>query len=324
MSMLNRDPTEEILWSQKYRPQTIEETILPQSIKKQFQSMVDKQQIPNLLLSSRQPGVGKTTVALALCRQLNADVLFINASLENGIGTLRNEIVDFCSSYSLNGSRRVVLLDEADQLRADSMQPALRGVLEEYSQSTSFILTCNYPHKLIEPIRSRLTEIDFTFKQEDRIPLIKEFTLRVFDILNKEGVKYLKKVIVEFVKTSFPDFRNTLNNLQRYSANGEIDEGILIGFKNTNFEQLIEAIAKKDFKQARQWIGETPDIDFSTAYSALYDIMIDRLEGASVPQTIVTLNEYQYKNAFVVSPELNFVACVLELMAVTTFKKGLQ
>lgn len=320
MSILTRDASEEKLWSQKYRPQSVDETILPKEIKEQFARMVKDGEIPNLLLASKNPGVGKTTVALALCRELDAEVLFINASLQNGIDTLRNEIVQFCSSFSMSDTKKVVLLDEGDQL-SPTVQSALRGVLEEFSNSTSFIITCNFPHKIMEAIRSRLTVVDFTFGSDVKMVLAKSLVNRLFNILKAENVEFVPAVVAEIAKKNFPDFRKTLNELQRFSLNGVIDEGVLATIASeTDFDVLFTSIKQKDFKSARKWIGETPDIDYASVYSSIYNSLVPMLEGECVPQTIVTLNEYQYKNSFVVDPELNFVACVLELMAVTNFK----
>jgi len=318
MSIMTQDLSEASVWGIKYRPQTIQECILPVDLKTQFQKIVDTGKIPNLLLHSTQPGSGKTTSILCLCKQLGYDVLFINASLDNSIDDIRNKIVGFCSSVSLDDKPKVVFWDEADSLSLAS-QKGCRGLLEQYSNIT-FIMTCNYVGKLIEPIRSRFSTIEFKIPEDERKDLLKQFTIRVFEILDKEEVEYDKKAVLQFVSKYHPDYRKTLNELQRYSLSGCIDAGILSTIADVKVETLFTAMKERNFANARKWIGENAGVDWETFYGQLYELMYDRIEPSSIPPAILVLAKYQFQSATVADQQLNFAAAVVELMGEVQFR----
>lgn len=305
---------EEFLWVEKYRPKTISDTILPKQLKSTFQKFVDDNNIPNLLLTGRA-GVGKTTVARAMLDQLDCDYIVINGSLHGNIDTLRNDILAFASTVSFSGGRKYVILDEADYLNPNSTQPALRNFMEEYSKNCGFILTCNFKNKLIEPLWSRCSVVEFKIPKEEKPSLASQFFKRVCDILEKEKVKYVDKVVAELVQKFFPDFRRTLNELQRYAATGAIDSGILSNFTDESFKTLIDFMKKKDFSSVRKWVGENNDIDPVVLFRKLYDNASTMLaNNASVAQLVMIIANYQYKSAFVADQEINTTACMAELM----------
>ena len=304
----------DFLWVEKYRPKNIDQTILPKQLKQTFQTFVDDNNIPNLLLTGRA-GVGKTTVARAMLDQLDCDYIVINGSLHGNIDTLRNDILAFASTVSFSGGRKYVILDEADYLNPNSTQPALRNFMEEYSKNCGFILTCNFKNKLIEPLWSRCSIVEFKIPKEEKPSLASQFFKRVCDILEKEKVKYVDKVVAELVQKFFPDFRRTLNELQRYAATGAIDSGILSNFTDDSFKNLIECMKKKDFSGVRKWVGENNDIDPVVLFRKLYDNASTMLaNNASIAQLVMIIANYQYKSAFVADQEINTTACMAELM----------
>lgn len=317
MSLFNGNFEDSSIWSMKYRPSTIQECVLPKQTKDQFIGILASGKIPNLILASSTPGTGKTTSCLALCKQLGYDVLFLNASLDNSIDQMRTTITGFCSSVSLDDRPKVVFLDEADGLSQQAMA-SLRGVIEQHS-NVSFVLTCNYVQKLIEPIRSRCAVIEFKIPDEDRKDVLKQFLTRVFHILDKESVEYDKRVIVEFVTKYFPDFRKVLNELQRYASGGPIDSGVLSSVSDAKVDTLIAAIRDREFSTARKWIGENT-IDHATFYGKLYDEMYEKLEPSSIPPVILILAKYQHMSSMVADQQLNLAAAVVELMSESSFK----
>lgn len=309
------------IWSERYRPQTINDCILPDNLKATFHHFVKTGESPNLLLSGGS-GVGKTTVARAMLTELGCDSIVINASLYGGIDTLRNDIMRFASTVSLNEGRKYVILDEADYLNAQSTQPALRNFMEQYSANCGFILTCNYPNKIIDALRSRCTEIAFKIAEKDRPSMAAAFFRRMCVILNEEGVTYDKKVVAAIVEKNFPDWRKTINNFQKYSANTKktIDTGILIDLQQVSFGQLINWLKERDFNATRKWVAENVDIDSSTLFRALYDNASNVMKPESVPQLVLTLGKYQYQHGFCADPEINVAACMAEIMMECHFK----
>ncbi len=304
---------DEFLFVEKYRPTAIDDCILPQSIKDTFQEFVDQQSIPNLLLSGG-PGVGKTTVARALCDQINADYIMINGSDESGIDVLRTKIKDFASTVSFSGGRKIVIIDEADYLNPQSTQPAMRGFIEQFSGNCGFIFTCNFKNRIIAPIHSRCSVIDFKIVNGDKQKMAAMFMRRIIEILDHENITYDKKVVAELITRYFPDFRRVLNELQRYSSSGTIDTGILTQISDVNMKDLMGALKEKNFKEMRKWVALNIDNDPQKIYRKIYDSMYDYLAPSSIPQTVITLADYQYKSAFVADQEVNLVACLTELM----------
>jgi DNA polymerase III delta prime subunit len=310
---------DEFLWVEKYRPHTIADTILPESLKKTFQTFVDQKNIPNLLLTG-SAGVGKTTVARAMLEELGCDYIVINGSLEGrSIDTLRNEIANFASSMSFTGGRKYVILDEADYLGRD-MQPALRNFMEDLSSNCGFIFTCNFKSKIIAPLHSRCSVIDFKLNKEDRVKVAAQFMKRLQQILKDEGVKYDNAVVAEVLKKYFPDWRRVLNELQRYAATGAIDTGILASMSDETIEQLVGYLKTKNFTAIRKWIGENPDIAIDELFKKFYDIASEKMTPASVPELITILAEHQYRAAFVASQEINLASCMVQIMVNCQFK----
>jgi DNA polymerase III delta prime subunit len=310
---------EHILWVEKYRPQIIEDCILPSNLKGTFKGIVKSGDIPHLLLSG-PAGAGKTTVARALCNELDATYIIINASDDRNIDTLRTTVKQFASSISFDGKRRVVILDEADYLNPQSFQPALRSVMEEFSKNCSFILTCNYKNKLIEPIHSRCAVKDFRISKDERKVVIESIYKRIVKILDTEHVEYDGKVLANLVVKHFPDFRRLLNELQSFSKiNGRIDEGILAASGELNFTKLYTALKEKNFNEVRVWVAENSDNDPSRVYRKLYDGLKEQLEHKSLPQAILILADYEFKAAFSVDPEINLLACLIQIMVECRF-----
>lgn len=310
---------EELLWVEKYRPKTIEDTILPKQLKETFQEFVNNDKIPNLLLTGRA-GTGKTTVARAMLEQLGHDYIIINGSLNGNIDTLRNEIKSFASSVSFSGGRKYVILDEADYLNPNSTQPALRNFMEEYSKNCGFILTCNFKNRIIEPLHSRCSVVEFKINREDKPKLASQFFKRVCSILSQEQIEFDEKSVAAVVEKYFPDFRRSINELQRYSATGKIDTGILVNKKDDDIKNVLEFLKSKNFTGVRKWVGENSDIDSSTFFRTLYDTASDYLKPSSIPQLVLILAEYQYKAAFVADHEINLTACLTEIMVECEFK----
>jgi len=310
---------EEFLWVEKYRPKTIEETILPAELKAVFQQFVDQKNIPNLILSGTA-GVGKTTVARAMLDQLECDYIVINGSMNGNIDTLRNEILNFASSVSLQGGRKYVILDEADYLNANSTQPALRNFMEEFSRNCGFILTCNFKNRIIEPLHSRCSVVDFKISKKDMAKLAMQFMKRVNLILNTESIKYESAVIAEVIQQHFPDWRRVLNELQRYSATGKIDSGILANIQDTSIKELIGLMKDKNFTEVRKWIKNNLDTDVNVMYTQFYDTANDYFSPEYIPALVVLIGKYQYQNAFAANSEINFAAFCSEVMIELSIK----
>ena len=306
------------LWTEKYRPRNISNTILPDDLKTTFDDFV-KNGIPNLLLSGG-PGVGKTTTAKAMLDQVGSDYMIINGSMNGGIDTLRNDIKSYASTVSMNGKRKFVILDEADYLNPQSTQPALRNFMEEYSKNCGFILTANYKNRIIEPLHSRCSVIEFIIHKEDKPVLANKFLQRVQYILKEENVDYDKKAVVELIIKHFPDWRRIINELQRYSSSGKIDVGILTQMSDASFNTLVRALKKKDFNEMRKWVAENLDNDPTTIYRKLYDSCNTNMKETSIPILVTTIADYQYKSAFVADQEINLVACLTALMIECEFK----
>jgi len=309
---------EHILWVEKYRPKTIEDCILPESLKATFQEYVNRKEIPNLLLSG-SAGVGKTTVAKALCEEVGCDYIVINGSDDSGIDVLRNKIKNYASSVSLMGGRKVVIIDEADYLNPNSTQPAFRGVIEEYASNCSFIFTCNFKNRIMDAIHSRCTCIDFKLNGS-KAKMASAFFKRVENILEIEGVKYDKPVVAEIITKHFPDNRRILNELQRYSVGGTIDKGLLASVSDVQLTELINSLKVKDFAGARKWVTNNLDNDPTKIYRKLYDGLYELLKPNSVPQLVLHLAKYQYQSAFVADHEINMIACLTEVMVDCEFK----
>lgn len=304
--------TKDFLWVEQYRPRTIQDTILPDHLKQTFQQFVDQSSLPNLLLSGG-PGIGKTTVARAMCEQLNVDYIVINGSMNGNIDTLRTEIKDFASTISFTGSRKYVILDEADYLNPQSTQPALRNFMEEFSNNCGFILTCNFKNRIIEPLHSRCSVIEFKIASGDKAAMASQLYKRVKTILSNEHVEFDQKAVAELITRFFPDFRRIINELQRYSATGRIDNGILINH-DSSISDLVALLKEKKFVDMRKWVANHNDVDTAELYRKLYDNASQFVKPQSIPQLIVTLADYQYKAAFVADHEINNVACMTELM----------
>lgn len=304
--------SKDFLWVEKYRPKTISDTILPAELKETFQQFVDQDNIPNLLLSGG-PGIGKTTIARAMCEQLNVDYIVINGSMNGNIDTLRTEIKDFASTISFTGNRKYVILDEADYLNPQSTQPALRNFMEEYSKNCGFILTCNFKNRIIDPLHSRCSVIEFKINGKDKASMASQLFKRVKAILSDENVSYDQKTLAELITLYFPDFRRVINELQRYSVTGSIDSGILANH-SSNIQDLVGILKSKKFVDMRKWIADHKDLDTAQLYRQLYDNASQYVKPQSIPQLVVTLADYQYKAAFVADHEINNVACMTELM----------
>ena len=309
---------EHLLWVEKYRPAKVEDCILPDSIKSTFMDYVARKEIPNLLLSGTA-GVGKTTIAKALCQEVGCDWLLINGSDESGIDVLRTKIKNYASSVSLMGGRKVVIIDEADYLNPNSTQPALRGAIEEFSSNCSFIFTCNFKNRIIDPIHSRCSVIDFKING-NKAKMAASFMKRVEWILDQEKVTYDKDVVAAVIMKHFPDNRRVLNELQRYSVSGTIDKGILSNIADVELGSLITALKSKDFASTRKWVTSNLDNDPVKIYRKLYDGLYELLKPNSVPQLVLILAKYQYQAAFVADHEINMVACLTEIMVDCEFK----
>ena len=308
---------EHLLWTEKYRPQTVEDCILPERLKEVFQQYVNQKEIPNLLLAGGA-GVGKTTIAKALCNEVGCDFMILNGSDENGVDTIRVKIKNYASAISLSGGRKVVILDEADYLTPNA-QAILRNAIEEFAANCSFIFTCNYKNKIIDPLHSRCAVIEFNLKNGEKQKMAGAFFKRITHILDTEKVEYDEKVIAEVIKKHFPDFRRVINELQRYSKLGKIDVGILSQIGDISISQIVKHLKEKDFASVRKWAAST-DIDSTTFFRKLYDALYDIAKPQSIPQAVLILADYQYKQAFVADQEINLVACLTEIMANVEFK----
>jgi DNA polymerase III delta prime subunit len=307
----------EYLWVEKWRPKKISDCILPTAQRKIFQEMISKGDIQNMLLCG-SAGVGKTTVAKALCEEMELDYLFINASLENGIDVLRTKISQFASTVSFTGKTKVVILDEADYTNPQSFQPALRGFIEEFSQNCRFIFTCNFKNRIIPPLHSRCSVIEFKIDKTEKPKIASAFFKRLSDILTYEKIEFDLKAVAKVVEKHFPDYRRILNELQRYSTSGKIDEGILVNMGEVNINELISSLKEKDWKKMRSWVVNNLDNDPSTLFRKIYDNLTDQVK--QVPQLVLLLADYQYKSAFCADQEINLVACLTEIMATIDIK----
>jgi DNA polymerase III delta prime subunit len=310
---------EEYLWVEKYRPKTISDCILPEKLKATFQQFVDQKNIPNLLLTGG-PGVGKTTVARAMLEELDCDYIIINGSLNGNIDTLRNEIMQFASSVSFKGGRKYVILDEADYLNIQSTQPSLRNFMEEFSKNCGFILTCNFKNRLIAPLHSRCSVVDFKIPKKDKPVLALQFMKRAFNILQNEGIQYEKEAVVELINKYFPDWRRVLNELQRHSATGNLSTDVLDSINSSDYRSLILSLKSKNFTAARKWIAENSDVDSSNIFRHLYDNISDIVKQESIAALILHLADYQYKAAFVANQEINLAAFIAAIMIDCEFK----
>ena len=313
---MNKD----ILWVEQYRPSTIDDLILPEEIKNTFREIIGQDKIPNLILSG-SAGVGKTSAAMVLCKSLNCDYIIINGSDEGRlIETLRNKLTQYCSAVSMSGGRKVVIIDEADYMTPDSVQPGMRGFMEKFSSNCSFIFTCNFKNRIIEPIHSRCAVIDYRIKDSDKQKLAAEFMNRCITILTEKNIAYEEKVVAELIMKHLPDFRRVLNELQRYSVSGTIDSGILLNISDANMKELIECLKSKSFKGVRSWVVNNLDNDPQKIYRKIYDQLYQSVLQESIPQIILHLADYQYKSAFVADQEINLMACLIEIMSNAKFK----
>lgn len=302
----------EFLWVEKYRPANIADCVLPDRLKQNFEEIVKQGEIPNMLLCGTA-GTGKTTVAKALCNELGVDYILINGSDESGIDVLRTKIRDFASTVSFGGQTKVVILDEADYLNPNSTQPALRAFIEEFSANCRFIFTCNFKNRIIEPLHSRCAVIDFKLNKDEKQLIASKFMVRLKHVLDEENINYSEKVVAELLMKYFPDYRRTLNELQRYSKSGVIDEGILSNIAEVNIKGLVDSLKDKDFKKMRQWVANNADTDPQGLYRKIYDSLMDKVSNPA--HLVLLVADYQYKSAFVADQEINLTACLVDVMA---------
>lgn len=309
--------SEHFLWVEKFRPKTVDECILSKQQKEYFKNLVKNGEIQNMLLCGTA-GTGKTTVARALCEELNSDYIIINGSEESGIDVLRTKIKQFASTVSFTGNTKVVILDEADYLNPNSTQPALRGFIEEFANNCRFIFTCNFKNRIIAPLHSRCAVVEFKIPNKEKPVIAGEFFKRITNILDDEKIAFDQKVVAKVVEKHFPDFRRTLNELQRYSQTGTIDEGILVNLADVNMNDLVSAVKDKDWKKMRTWVVSNLDQDPASLFRKVYDTFVPLTN--QVPQLVLTIADYQYKSAFVADQEINLVACLTEIMASVEIK----
>ena len=310
---------ETFLWVEEYRPKDVNSCILPKNLKNTFSEFVNEGSVPNLILAGGS-GVGKTTIAKAMLDELGATHMMINGSEESGIDVLRTKIKNFASTVSLHGGRKYLILDEADYLNPQSTQPALRGFMEEFHNNCGFIFTCNYKNRLIEPLHSRCSVVEFTIPNSEKQILAAEFFERTVHILQEQKVEYDKRVVAEVINKHFPDWRRVLNELQRYSVSGIIDAGILVDIAEVNIKELMQSMKHKEFTNVRKWVVNNLDNDPVRLFRRIYDSLYDYVEGSSIPHVVVILGEYQYKTAFVADQEINMLACLTEIMSRSKFK----
>ncbi len=302
----------EYLWVEKYRPHKVEDCILPVNMKEMFTNMLSSGEMQNMILSG-PPGTGKTTVAMAMCDQLGYDFMLLNASMDNGIDILRSRVKDYASTMSLDGKKKVVIFDEADEL-SRTAQPALRGMIEEFSRSCRFIFTCNFKNKIIDAIHSRTHVVEFIIPNEQKPQLAKDFFVRVCEILDKEGIQYKKETVADLITKHFPDFRATLNSLQSFSVSGVVDDSAVQSTVISDVTPLIGYIKTKQWTEMRKWVATNLDSDVSIVFRKLYDNARSFVEESSIPKLVLILAEYQYKAAFVADSEINTVAAITEIM----------
>ena len=310
---------DDFLWVEKYRPQDIQSCILPKALQSTLSEFVSNGDVPNCILSGG-PGVGKTSAAKAMLDELGLTYMFVNGSEESGIDVLRTKIKNFASTVSLHGGRKYLILDEADYLNPQSTQPALRGFIEEFHKNCGFILTCNYKNRLIPPLHSRCSVIDFTIPNSEKIELAERFFKRAINMLESENIQFEPKVVSEVIMKFFPDWRRVLNELQRYSVSGAIDAGILVDISDVNIKELMRSMKNKEFTNVRKWVVDNLDNDTTRLFRSVYDNLYDFVDGNSIPHVVVVLGEYQYKAAFVADQEINTLACLTEIMARAKFK----
>lgn len=312
---------EHLSWALKYRPTKVKDCVLPDRIKKIFQSYVDKSEIPDLLLYGSS-GVGKTTIAKAMCNEIGCDFLFIAASNETGIDLLRTKIQSYGSTISLSGGRKIIIMDEADYMNANSLQPALRTAMEELGKNTSFIFTCNHKNRIIQPIHSRCASIEFKLQNGEKAQMASQFMGRVESILRLESVAYDKKIIAALITKHFPDFRKTINELQKYASqnDGNINEGVLSQVNEVSLKELVEFLKEKEFTKVHKWVKTNSDNDPYVIYRQIYDNISTYLTPVSVPQAILILAKYQYQSAFAADGEIQLIACLVEIMLDATFR----
>lgn len=311
---------DQFLWVEKYRPQKIDDCVLPEALKKTFKEYIAQGELPSFLFSGTA-GVGKTTVAKALCNEIGAEYIMINGSDEGrSIDVLRTTIKGFASTISLTDAKKVVIIDEADYMNAQSVQPALRSMIEEFSQNCRFIFTCNYKNRIIEPLHSRCAVIDFKIDSSDKQQIAAQFFKRATQILKQEEIEFDPKVVAELITKHFPDYRRILGELQRYSVSGKIDSGILVNMSEESFRSLITMLKNKDFTEVRKWVAKQSDADTTSLFRELYDSASTNIDIGSIPQLVLILADYQYKAAFVADHELNIMAALTEIMAQCKFK----
>jgi DNA polymerase III delta prime subunit len=311
---------DQYLWVEKYRPQKIDDCILPESMKNNFKQYLEQGELPTFLFSGTA-GVGKTTVAKALCEEVGADWIMINGSDEGRqIDVLRNKIKNFASTVSLTDAKKVVIIDEADYMNADSVQPALRSFIEEFSNNCRFIFTCNFKHRIIEPLRSRCANIEFKVDNKEKQVIAAQFFKRVSQILKNENVEFDPKVVAELITQHFPDYRRILNELQRYSVSGKIDSGMLVNLTAESYKDLVKVLKERNFTEVRKWVAKNSDADTPVLFRELYDNASEYMEASTIPNLILVLAEYQYKAAFVADQELNIMAAMTEIMVQCKFK----
>jgi len=311
---------EQFLWVEKYRPQKIDDCVLPESLKKTFKEYIAQGELPSFLFTGTA-GVGKTTVAKALCNEIGAEYIMINGSDEGrSIDILRTTIRGFASTVSLTDSKKVVIIDEADYMNPQSVQPALRSFIEEFSANCRFIFTCNFKNRIIEPLHSRCAVVEFKIDNKEKQEIAATFFKRATSILKQEEIEFDPKVVAELITKHFPDYRRILNELQRYSVSGKIDSGILVNMSQESFKELVKLLKDKNFTEVRKWVAKQSDMDTTTLFRELYDQATSNMAEGSIPQLVLTLADYQYKAAFVADHELNIMAALTEIMANCKFK----
>ena len=311
---------DQFLWVERYRPQKIDDCVLPQALKDTFKQYITQGELPSFLFSGTA-GVGKTTVAKALCNEIGAEYILVNGSDEGrSIDVLRTTIKGFASTVSLTDAKKVVIVDEADYMNAQSVQPALRSFIEEFSGNCRFIFTCNFKNRIIEPLHSRCAVIEFKIDSKDKQEIAASFFKRAVQILKQENIEFDPKVVAELITKHFPDYRRILNELQRYSVSGKIDSGILLNMSEESFKDLVKLLKDKNFTEVRKWVAKQTDADTTSLFRELYDTASVNMDPNSIPQLVLTLADYQYKAAFVADHELNIMAALTEVMANCKFK----
>ena len=311
---------EDFLWVEKYRPKRISDCVLPSDLQEPFSEFIEQGKLPNLIFAGG-PGTGKTTAARALCEETQTDYLMVNGSDEGrNIDTVRTTLNQFCSSVSMTGNRKAILMDEADYMNPESVQPALRGFIERFGNNVSFLFTCNYPNRIIDPIHSRCAVFDFTIPVNEKKKIGELYLKKCSEILGLNNIEYEKKVIAELIMKHFPDFRRVLNELQRYSVSGRIDTGILSSLEEVNIGELMSSLRGKKFSDVRKWANSNSDSENTQIFRKLYDNLSSHLKPQAIPQAVLIIADYQYKSAFVADQEINLVACLTEIMVECDFK----